>query len=118
MYRRRASELTYPLSTRLSLLSLVSLTQKQQQAAPAGGTQQHLTVMIQGQGQTTGQLQIIPQGVTVIPGPGQQLMQAQLPNGQVQRFLFTPVAPTAAPTVTTGRPTHQNTRVHAQANAA
>lgn len=61
-----------------------------------------LTVVIQGQGQTTGQLQVIPQGVTVIPGPGQQLMQAAMPNGQVQRFLFTPVPPTTpAATVST-----------------
>ncbi|MEQ2215233.1 hypothetical protein XENOCAPTIV_029378, partial [Xenoophorus captivus] len=50
---------------------------------------------VAGQGQTQGQLQIIPQGVTVIPGPGQQLMQAAMPNGQVQRFLFTPVAPSS-----------------------
>lgn len=59
------------------------------------GGSQGLTVVIQGQGQTTGQLQVIPQGVTVIPGPGQQLMQAAMPNGQVQRFLFTPMAPVA-----------------------
>ena len=65
------------------------------------GPQQGLTVMVQGQGQTAGQLQVIPQGVTVIPGPGQQLMQAALPNGQFQRFLFTPVASAATPT---GRP--------------
>lgn len=58
--------------------------------------------MVQGQGQTTGQLQVIPQGVTVIPGPGQQLMQAALPNGQVQRFLFTPLASAATPTSSTG----------------
>ena len=55
-----------------------------------------LTVVIQGQGQTQGQLQILPQGVTVIPAPGQQLMQAAMPNGDVQRFLFTPMAPGAA----------------------
>lgn len=61
------------------------------------GGSQGLTVVIQGQGQTTGQLQVIPQGVTVIPGPGQQLMQAAMPNGQVQRFLFTPMAPVVAP---------------------
>lgn len=66
------------------------------------GTQQALTVMVQGQGQTTGQLQIIPQGVTVIPGPGQQLMQAALPNGQMQRFLFTPLASAATPASSTG----------------
>lgn len=58
--------------------------------------------MVQGQGQTTGQLQVIPQGVTVIPGPGQQLMQAALPNGQMQRFLFTPVASASTPTSSTG----------------
>lgn len=51
---------------------------------------QGVTVMVQGQGQTAGQLQVIPQGVTVIPAAGQQIMQAVLPNGQVQRFLFTP----------------------------
>lgn len=66
------------------------------------GTQPALTVMVQGQGQTTGQLQVIPHGVTVIPGPGQQLMQAALPNGQMQRFLFTPLASAAAPTSSTG----------------
>lgn len=70
--------------------------------AGVGGTQQSLTVMVQGQGQTTGQLQVIPHGVNVIPGPGQQLMQAALPNGQVQRFLFTPLAPAATPTSSTG----------------
>jgi len=57
-------------------------------------------VVIQGQGQTTGQLQLIPQGVTVIPGPGQQLMQAAMPNGTIQRFLFTPL-PAAATTAST-----------------
>lgn len=61
------------------------------------GGNQGLTVVIQGQGQTTGQLQVIPQGVTVIPGPGQQLMQAAMPNGQVQRFLFTPMVPAPTP---------------------
>lgn len=61
------------------------------------GGNQGLTVVIQGQGQTTGQLQVIPQGVTVIPGPGQQLMQAAMPNGQVQRFLFTPGATAPVP---------------------
>ena len=60
-----------------------------------------MTVVIQGQGQTTGQLQLIPQGVTVLPGPGQQLMQAAMPNGTVQRFLFTPLATTAATTSST-----------------
>uniref|UniRef100_A0A8C7ZCJ9 Bromodomain PHD finger transcription factor n=1 Tax=Oryzias sinensis TaxID=183150 RepID=A0A8C7ZCJ9_9TELE len=68
-------------------LSLAQFTQLTQTGV---GGQQALTVMVQGQGQTTGQLQVIPHGVTVIPGPGQQLMQAALPNGQVQRFLFTP----------------------------
>uniref|UniRef100_A0AAY4CNT7 Bromodomain PHD finger transcription factor n=1 Tax=Denticeps clupeoides TaxID=299321 RepID=A0AAY4CNT7_9TELE len=74
---------------KLTLAQLTQLTQ--------GGGSQGLTVVIQGKGQTTGQLQVIPQGVTVIPGPGQQLMQAAMPNGQVQRFLFTPAPPTPAP---------------------
>uniref|UniRef100_A0AAQ5Y223 Bromodomain PHD finger transcription factor n=1 Tax=Amphiprion ocellaris TaxID=80972 RepID=A0AAQ5Y223_AMPOC len=82
---------------KLTLAQLTQLTQ-----AGVGGTQQALTVMVQGQGQTTGQLQVIPHGVTVIPGPGQQLMQAMLPNGQVQRFLFTPLASAATPTSSTG----------------
>uniref|UniRef100_A0A8C2JGL5 Bromodomain PHD finger transcription factor n=1 Tax=Cyprinus carpio TaxID=7962 RepID=A0A8C2JGL5_CYPCA len=79
---------------KLTLAQLTQLTQ--------GGGNQGLTVVIQGQGQTTGQLQVIPQGVTVIPGPGQQLMQAAMPNGQVQRFLFTPMAPApvSAPSTT------------------
>uniref|UniRef100_A0A6Q2XZS1 Bromodomain PHD finger transcription factor n=1 Tax=Esox lucius TaxID=8010 RepID=A0A6Q2XZS1_ESOLU len=81
---------------KLTLAQLTQLTQR-----PGGGAQ-GLTVMIQGQGQATGQLQVIPQGVTVIPGPGQQLMQAAMPNGQVQRFLFTPMAPAATPS-STGR---------------
>lgn len=72
----------------------------QQTSVP--GSQQTLTVMVQGQGQTSGQLQVIPQGVTVIPGPGQQLMQAALPSGQMQRFLFTPMASAATPTPSTG----------------
>ncbi|XP_073689246.1 nucleosome-remodeling factor subunit BPTF [Garra rufa] len=85
---------------KLTLAQLTQLTQGAQ------GGNQGLTVVIQGQGQTTGQLQVIPQGVTVIPGPGQQLMQAAMPNGQVQRFLFTPMAPApvsapAAPVTTT-----------------
>uniref|UniRef100_A0A671KEH2 Nucleosome-remodeling factor subunit BPTF-like n=1 Tax=Sinocyclocheilus anshuiensis TaxID=1608454 RepID=A0A671KEH2_9TELE len=85
---------------KLTLAQLTQLTQGTQ------GGNQGLTVVIQGQGQTTGQLQVIPQGVTVIPGPGQQLMQAAMPNGQVQRFLFTPMAPApvsapAAPSTTT-----------------
>ncbi|XP_016124896.1 nucleosome-remodeling factor subunit BPTF-like isoform X6 [Sinocyclocheilus grahami] len=84
---------------KLTLAQLTQLTQGAQ------GGNQGLTVVIQGQGQTTGQLQVIPQGVTVIPGPGQQLMQAAMPNGQVQRFLFTPMAPApvsapAAPSTT------------------
>uniref|UniRef100_A0A8C8EZN2 Bromodomain PHD finger transcription factor n=1 Tax=Oncorhynchus tshawytscha TaxID=74940 RepID=A0A8C8EZN2_ONCTS len=79
---------------KLTLAQLTQLTQR-----PGGGAQ-GLTVMIQGQGQATGQLQVIPQGVTVIPGPGQQLMQAAMPNGHVQRFLFTPMAPAATPTST------------------
>uniref|UniRef100_A0A673YMB6 Bromodomain PHD finger transcription factor n=1 Tax=Salmo trutta TaxID=8032 RepID=A0A673YMB6_SALTR len=74
---------------KLTLAQLTQLTQ--------GGGNQGLTVVIQGQGQTTGQLQVIPQGVTVIPGPGQQLMQAAMPNGQVQRFLFTPGATAPVP---------------------
>ncbi|KAB5553983.1 hypothetical protein PHYPO_G00044890 [Pangasianodon hypophthalmus] len=83
---------------KLTLAQLTQLTQGAQGGNPG------LTVVIQGQGQTTGQLQVIPQGVTVIPGPGQQLMQAAMPNGQVQRFLFTPMPPapaTPAPTVST-----------------
>uniref|UniRef100_A0A672IHW0 Bromodomain PHD finger transcription factor n=1 Tax=Salarias fasciatus TaxID=181472 RepID=A0A672IHW0_SALFA len=79
-------------------LTLAQLTQLTQVCEG----EQALTVMVQGQGQTTGQLQVIPQGVTVIPGPGQQLMQAALPNGQVQRFLFTPLASAATPTSGTG----------------
>lgn len=55
-------------------------------------------MVIQGQDQTQGQLQIIPQGVTVIPSPGQQLMQAAMPNGQVQRFLFTPMPTSSSAT--------------------
>uniref|UniRef100_A0A8C8MDH4 Bromodomain PHD finger transcription factor n=1 Tax=Oncorhynchus tshawytscha TaxID=74940 RepID=A0A8C8MDH4_ONCTS len=77
---------------KLTLAQLTQLTQ--------GGGNQGLTVVIQGQGQTTGQLQVIPQGVTVIPGPGQQLMQAAMPNGQVQRFLFTPGASAPTPATT------------------
>ncbi|MCJ8739357.1 hypothetical protein PDJAM_G00046330 [Pangasius djambal] len=83
---------------KLTLAQLTQLTQGAQGGNPG------LTVVIQGQGQTTGQLQVIPQGVTVIPGPGQQLMQAAMPNGQVQRFLFTPMPPapaTPAPIVST-----------------
>uniref|UniRef100_A0A8C7G1R5 Bromodomain PHD finger transcription factor n=1 Tax=Oncorhynchus kisutch TaxID=8019 RepID=A0A8C7G1R5_ONCKI len=80
---------------KLTLAQLTQLTQGAQ------GGNQGLTVVIQGQGQTTGQLQVIPQGVTVIPGPGQQLMQAAMPNGQVQRFLFTPGATAPVPNPTT-----------------
>lgn len=68
--------------------------------------------MVQGQGQTAGQLQVIPAGMTVIPTGGQQLMQAVLPNGQVRRFLFTPApvsstlvpspAASTAPSITPG----------------
>uniref|UniRef100_A0A8C9QYP5 Bromodomain PHD finger transcription factor n=1 Tax=Scleropages formosus TaxID=113540 RepID=A0A8C9QYP5_SCLFO len=92
----------------------VKLTLAQLQQLTQGGGNQGLTVVIQGQGQTTGQLQLIPQGVTVIPGPGQQLMQASMPNGQLQRFLFTPAPPptpplaaTAASTATTQAPAPQ-----------
>lgn len=63
--------------------------------------------MVQGQGQATGQLQVIPHGVTVIPGPGQQLMQAALPNGQVQRFLFTPLSSAATPSTGILRNKHE-----------
>ncbi|KAG7216183.1 hypothetical protein INR49_029032 [Caranx melampygus] len=75
---------------KLTMAQLMQLTQGAQGGNPG------LTVVIQGQGQTQGQLQIIPQGVTVIPGPGQQLMQAAMPNGQVQRFLFTPMPPSSS----------------------
>uniref|UniRef100_A0A4W5MX63 Bromodomain PHD finger transcription factor n=1 Tax=Hucho hucho TaxID=62062 RepID=A0A4W5MX63_9TELE len=101
---------------KLTLAQLTQLTQKQQSQAverPGGGAQ-GLTVMIQGQGQATGQLQVIPQGVTVIPGPGQQLMQAAMPNGQVQRFLFTPMAPAATPTSTAPTAPGQTTKAPAQ----
>uniref|UniRef100_A0AAY5ECF7 Bromodomain PHD finger transcription factor n=1 Tax=Electrophorus electricus TaxID=8005 RepID=A0AAY5ECF7_ELEEL len=84
---------------KLTLAQLTQLTQGAQGGNPG------LTVVIQGQGQTTGQLQVIPQGVTVIPGPGQQLMQAAMPNGQVQRFLFTPTA--SAPAQAPAAPTAQ-----------
>ncbi|KAM4663574.1 nucleosome-remodeling factor subunit BPTF [Discoglossus pictus] len=69
---------------KLTMAQLTQLTQGQ-------GGAQGLTVVVQGQGQTTGQLQLIPQGVTVIPSQGQQLMQAAMPNGTIQRFLFTPL---------------------------
>ncbi|XP_034743278.1 nucleosome-remodeling factor subunit BPTF-like isoform X4 [Etheostoma cragini] len=105
---------------KLTLAQLTQLTQKQQagsgvdRQAGVGGTQQALTVMVQGQGQTTGQLQVIPHGVTVIPGPGQQLMQAALPNGQVQRFLFTPLASAATPTSSTTTTVPTSTKTPAQ----
>ncbi|XP_028636494.1 nucleosome-remodeling factor subunit BPTF isoform X12 [Grammomys surdaster] len=73
---------------KLTMAQLTQLTQ-------GHGGNQGLTVVIQGQGQTTGQLQLIPQGMTVLPGPGQQLMQAAMPNGTVQRFLFTPLSTSA-----------------------
>ncbi|XP_051014885.1 nucleosome-remodeling factor subunit BPTF isoform X4 [Acomys russatus] len=73
---------------KLTMAQLTQLTQ-------GHGSNQGLTVVIQGQGQTTGQLQLIPQGMTVLPGPGQQLMQAAMPNGTVQRFLFTPLTTAA-----------------------
>ncbi|XP_053308876.1 nucleosome-remodeling factor subunit BPTF isoform X2 [Spea bombifrons] len=84
---------------KLTMAQLTQLTQGQ-------GGNQSLTVVVQGQGQTTGQLQLIPQGVTVIPAPGQQLMQAAMPNGTIQRFLFTPLpaASTSAPTTATLTP--------------
>ncbi|KAM8880253.1 nucleosome-remodeling factor subunit BPTF-like isoform 8-T9 [Spinachia spinachia] len=107
---------------KLTLAQLTQLTQKQQagsgvdRQAGVGGTQPALTVMVQGQGQTTGQLQVIPHGVTVIPGPGQQLMQAALPNGQMQRFLFTPLASAAAPASSTANtvPSSISTKTPAQ----
>ncbi|XP_077575012.1 nucleosome-remodeling factor subunit BPTF-like isoform X2 [Stigmatopora nigra] len=100
-------------------LNISQLTQKQQAGSGVGGSHQALTVMIQGQGQTTGQLQVIPHGVTVIPGPGQQLMQATLPNGQMQRFLFTPPAAVAtsapSPAATpSNQPNSDSTKTPAQ----
>uniref|UniRef100_A0A665UW85 Nucleosome-remodeling factor subunit BPTF-like n=1 Tax=Echeneis naucrates TaxID=173247 RepID=A0A665UW85_ECHNA len=83
---------------KLTMAQLMQLTQGAQGGNPG------LTVVIQGQGQTQGQLQIIPQGVTVIPGPGQQLMQAAMPNGQVQRFLFTPMPPSSSASTSTSAP--------------
>uniref|UniRef100_UPI00358E9432 nucleosome-remodeling factor subunit BPTF isoform X2 n=1 Tax=Myxine glutinosa TaxID=7769 RepID=UPI00358E9432 len=68
---------------RLTASQISQLTQGQ-------STGQGLKVIVQGQGQTQGQLQLIPRGVTIIPGPGQQLMQAAMPDGTIQRFLFTP----------------------------
>ncbi|XP_075034118.1 nucleosome-remodeling factor subunit BPTF isoform X3 [Mixophyes fleayi] len=78
---------------KLTMAQLTQLTQQQ-------GGNQSLTVVVQGQGQTPGQLQLIPQGVTVIPSPGQQLMQAAMPNGTIQRFLFTPMPPGSTSTAT------------------
>uniref|UniRef100_A0A7M4FMY3 Bromodomain PHD finger transcription factor n=1 Tax=Crocodylus porosus TaxID=8502 RepID=A0A7M4FMY3_CROPO len=91
---------------KLTMAQLTQLTQGQ-------GGSQGLTVVIQGQGQTTGQLQLIPQGMTVIPGPGQQLMQAAMPNGTIQRFLFTPLpaAATTASTTTTTVSTSTSGRI-------
>uniref|UniRef100_A0A8C9V9T5 Bromodomain PHD finger transcription factor n=1 Tax=Scleropages formosus TaxID=113540 RepID=A0A8C9V9T5_SCLFO len=87
----------------------LTLAQLQQLTQGAQGGNQGLTVVIQGQGQTTGQLQLIPQGVTVIPGPGQQLMQASMPNGQLQRFLFTPAPPPTPPLAATAASTAAGT---------
>ncbi|XP_077110815.1 nucleosome-remodeling factor subunit BPTF isoform X2 [Ranitomeya variabilis] len=78
---------------KLTMAQLTQLTQQQ-------GGNQSLTVVVQGQGQTTGQLQLIPQGMAVIPTPGQQLMQAAMPNGTIQRFLFTPLPPGSTPAAT------------------
>uniref|UniRef100_A0A146Q2T1 Bptf protein n=1 Tax=Fundulus heteroclitus TaxID=8078 RepID=A0A146Q2T1_FUNHE len=110
---------------KLTMAQLTQLTQKQQAGSglerPAGvGGSQAVTVMVQGQGQTTGQLQVIPQGVTVIPGPGQQLMQAALPNGQVQRFLFTPLpsAVTPTPNTATSAPSQPNSTASKTATQA
>uniref|UniRef100_A0A452UVQ7 Bromodomain PHD finger transcription factor n=1 Tax=Ursus maritimus TaxID=29073 RepID=A0A452UVQ7_URSMA len=91
---------------KLTMAQLTQLTQ-------GHGGNQGLTVVIQGQGQTTGQLQLIPQGVTILPGPGQQLMQAAMPNGTVQRFLFTPLA-TAATAATTTTTTVSTTALQIQ----
>ncbi|XP_078454858.1 nucleosome-remodeling factor subunit BPTF isoform X9 [Lampetra planeri] len=74
---------------RLTAAQISQLTQGQ-----SGG--QGLRVVVQGQGQTQGQLQLIPRGVVLIPGPGQQLMQAAMPDGSIQRFLFTPAQNLAA----------------------
>nr|XP_033945867.1 nucleosome-remodeling factor subunit BPTF-like isoform X1 [Pseudochaenichthys georgianus] len=93
---------------KLTMAQLLQLTQGAQGGNPG------LTVVIQGQGQTQGQLQILPQGVTVVPSPGQQLMQAAMPNGQVQRFLFTPVPPSSSPTTTPQTPPQSQTRAPAQ----
>lgn len=83
---------------------------------PQGGNQ-GLTVVIQGQGQTTGQLQLIPQGMTVLPGPGQQLMQAAMPNGTVQRFLFTPLSTSASATSSSSSSTTNATAAGRRAEA-
>ncbi|MEE6507162.1 hypothetical protein FKM82_007977 [Ascaphus truei] len=74
---------------KLTMAQLTQLTQGQ-------GGAQGLTVVVQGQGQTTGQLQLIPPGMTIIASPGQQLMQAAMPNGTIQRFLFTPIPATSS----------------------
>uniref|UniRef100_A0A3B1J7Y0 Nucleosome-remodeling factor subunit BPTF n=1 Tax=Astyanax mexicanus TaxID=7994 RepID=A0A3B1J7Y0_ASTMX len=90
-----------------SLAQFTQLTQgAQKQQGAVVERQLGVTVMVQGLGQTPGQLQVIPQGVSVIPGPGQQLMQANLPNGQVQRFLFTPApaSPAAMTNITPSTP--------------
>ncbi|CAH2291942.1 nucleosome-remodeling factor subunit BPTF-like isoform X7 [Pelobates cultripes] len=87
---------------KLTMAQLTQLTQGQ-------GGNQSLTVVVQGQGQTTGQLQLIPQGMTVIPTPGQQLMQAAMPNGTIQRFLFTPLPPSSCSASTTMTSTPSST---------
>ncbi|XP_073516429.1 nucleosome-remodeling factor subunit BPTF isoform X3 [Phyllobates terribilis] len=87
---------------KLTMAQLTQLTQQQ-------GGNQSLTVVVQGQGQTTGQLQLIPQGMTVIPTPGQQLMQAAMPNGTIQRFLFTPLPPGSTPATTAVTPSTSTT---------
>uniref|UniRef100_A0A665UV67 Nucleosome-remodeling factor subunit BPTF-like n=1 Tax=Echeneis naucrates TaxID=173247 RepID=A0A665UV67_ECHNA len=92
----------------------VKLTMAQLMQLTQGGGNPGLTVVIQGQGQTQGQLQIIPQGVTVIPGPGQQLMQAAMPNGQVQRFLFTPMPPSSSASTSTSAQAHLQSQAQAQ----
>ncbi|XP_061888710.1 nucleosome-remodeling factor subunit BPTF-like [Entelurus aequoreus] len=123
-----ASPTTTSGQVKLTLSQLAQLTQssQKQQAGSGvdrqpgvGGTHQAVTLMIHGQGQTTGQLQVIPHGITVIPGPGQQLMQATLPNGQVQRFLFTPPSTVATPTsnaatTPSGQPNSDSSKTPAQ----
>ncbi|XP_028828585.1 nucleosome-remodeling factor subunit BPTF-like isoform X2 [Denticeps clupeoides] len=82
---------TKPAAPRTPSGLQLKLTPAQQAQLTQGGVGQGLAVVVQGQsgGQSGGQLQIIPQGVTVVPGPNQQLMQALLPSGQIQHFLFT-----------------------------